>query len=286
MRTSGTCSQGATWKLKAKTDDGRLEVELEVDSNRVGQSWSVRLKDNGVLVWSGTRTTLAPSGSFEVERRIANRAGTDTITAYARHAASGQTCSARLVIPRLTPSDTLPPERTPPCAVSSSPSSPASPSPSRRSSACSATPRSPSDCRCARPRATATVRRRPRARAPRRARPRVPPSSGDDHGGDRPPGVSDDEPGDDHGGDRPRTGDDNLRPRLGRRLEQLGRRLGQLGPRLRLRRLRATARATTAPTTPRATARAATTPTTRPTTTAAHSGSESGDDSGGHGSDD
>ena len=96
VRTSGTCSQGATWKLKAKTDDGRLEVELEVDSNRVGQSWSVRLKDNGVLVWSGTRTTLAPSGSFEVERRIANRAGTDTITAYARHAASGQTCSARL----------------------------------------------------------------------------------------------------------------------------------------------------------------------------------------------
>ena len=56
----------------------------------------VRLKDSGVLVWSGTRTTLAPSGSFEVERRIANRAGTDTITAYARHATSGQTCSARL----------------------------------------------------------------------------------------------------------------------------------------------------------------------------------------------
>ena len=32
---------------------------------------------------------------------------------------------------------------------------------------------------------------------------------GDDHGGDRPAGVSDDAPGDDHGGDRPRTGEDN-----------------------------------------------------------------------------
>ena len=31
----------------------------------------------------------------------------------------------------------------------------------------------------------------------------------DDHGGNRPAGVSDDPPGDDHGGDRPRTGDDN-----------------------------------------------------------------------------
>ncbi|HWO52486.1 MAG TPA: hypothetical protein VNN23_12865, partial [Ornithinibacter sp.] len=32
---------------------------------------------------------------------------------------------------------------------------------------------------------------------------------GDDHGGDRPVGASDDEPGDDHGGDRPRSGDDD-----------------------------------------------------------------------------
>ena len=31
---------------------------------------------------------------------------------------------------------------------------------------------------------------------------------GDDHGGDRPAGVSDDAPGDDHGGDRARTGAD------------------------------------------------------------------------------
>ena len=99
VRKSGTCSQGATWKLKAKTDDGRLEVELEVDSNRAGQSWSWRLRDNGVLVRTGTATTLAPSGAFEVERRIPDRAGTDTITAHARHAASGQTCSARIVFP-------------------------------------------------------------------------------------------------------------------------------------------------------------------------------------------
>src|SRR6478672_10829834 len=28
---TGTCSSGAGWKLKVKTDDGRLEVEGEVD---------------------------------------------------------------------------------------------------------------------------------------------------------------------------------------------------------------------------------------------------------------
>jgi len=99
VRSSGTCSSGATWKLEAKTDDGRIQVELEADSNRVGQTWSVRLKDNGVLVYSGTAKTGAPSGSFSVGRRIPNRAGTDTVTATATRTATGQTCSARLAFP-------------------------------------------------------------------------------------------------------------------------------------------------------------------------------------------
>ncbi|MBT9256559.1 hypothetical protein KMZ32_14110 [Phycicoccus sp. MAQZ13P-2] len=94
-KASGTCSQGATWKLKAKADNGRVQVELEVDSNRNGQSWAWTLRDNGTKVGSGTAVTVAPSGSFTVARRIANRAGTDTITAVATHA--GQTCSARVV---------------------------------------------------------------------------------------------------------------------------------------------------------------------------------------------
>lgn len=100
VRASGSCSSSATWKLKAKADDGRLQVELEVDSTRVGQAWSVKLKDNGVVVYTGTRTTRAPSGSFSVERRITNRAGSDTITATAKNKSTGQTCSARLVFPR------------------------------------------------------------------------------------------------------------------------------------------------------------------------------------------
>lgn len=99
VRTEGSCSGSADWKLKAKTDDGRLEVELEVDSNVVGQSWSVTIKNQGATVFTGNRVTLAPSGSFEVDRRITNRAGADTITALATHAASGQTCRGSLTFP-------------------------------------------------------------------------------------------------------------------------------------------------------------------------------------------
>ena len=93
VERQGACSAGAVWKLKAKHDDGRIEAEFEVDSNRVGQMWNVRLFDNGVHVFRGPRRTVAPSGSFSVERRIANRAGTDTIRAVALNARTGQRCA-------------------------------------------------------------------------------------------------------------------------------------------------------------------------------------------------
>ena len=54
---TGTCSDGARWKLKVKTDDGRLEVEGEVDSNQSGQTWSWKIKDNGSVAAKGTATT-------------------------------------------------------------------------------------------------------------------------------------------------------------------------------------------------------------------------------------
>lgn len=99
VRAFGTCSQGSAWKLKAKADNGRIETEVEVDSNRVGQVWSVQLRDNGVLVHSGTARTVAPSGSFSVERLIANRAGTDRITATMSTTSTGETCSGVVVYP-------------------------------------------------------------------------------------------------------------------------------------------------------------------------------------------
>jgi hypothetical protein len=97
VRASGKCSAGSTWKMKAKPDDGRIEVELEVDSNRVGQLWSVALSDNGTRIFTGNRRTTAPSGSFEVELRTANRAGADRFTATAR-TANGEVCSARVTL--------------------------------------------------------------------------------------------------------------------------------------------------------------------------------------------
>jgi hypothetical protein len=90
----GTCSASSSSKIKVNADDSRIETEFEVDSNQVGQVWKVTLSDNGTVVAKGKATTAAPSGSFEFRRRIANQAGTDTITANAKNKATGETCSA------------------------------------------------------------------------------------------------------------------------------------------------------------------------------------------------
>ena len=95
----GSCSGSTDWKLKAKHDDGRLEVEGEVDSNRNGQSWRWRMIHNGSVSARGWATTHAPSGSFEVERRIANRAGSDRISTLARNRATGERCYGSVVLP-------------------------------------------------------------------------------------------------------------------------------------------------------------------------------------------
>ena len=93
---TGNCSAGSNWKLKAKNEDGRIEVEFEVDQNRVGRRWRVTLVQNGRTVFSGIRRTLAPSGSFEARRILPNRPGADRITGRARALSGSETCRGSL----------------------------------------------------------------------------------------------------------------------------------------------------------------------------------------------
>ncbi len=88
VTASGDCSQRGTYKLSAKTDDAGIAVEYEVDTNRVGQTFTVRLTDNGDLIARRTVTTHGASGSFSINKLAANRAGTDTIRAHAVHGAN------------------------------------------------------------------------------------------------------------------------------------------------------------------------------------------------------
>jgi|SRR5688572_647741 hypothetical protein len=89
----GTCTSSTTSKLKLSEEDGRIEVEFEVDQNRNGVRWSVVLRRPTTVLVRTTRVTRAPSGSFELRRVVADLAGRDRITARAT-SPSGEVCRA------------------------------------------------------------------------------------------------------------------------------------------------------------------------------------------------
>jgi hypothetical protein len=93
VRAAGTCSRGSTAKIKLSDEDGRIEVEFEVDQNRVGVRWAVRLRQNGRVVSRTTKVTRAPSGSFEARMVVPNRAGADRFVATATR--RGEICRAQ-----------------------------------------------------------------------------------------------------------------------------------------------------------------------------------------------
>ena len=98
VRRSGSCSAHADWKLKAKPDDGRLEIEAEVDSNVNGQTWRWRFRHDGRIFAQGRSRTRAPSGSFSLERRPDNHAGVDHFRFRAVNRGTGEVCVGRLRI--------------------------------------------------------------------------------------------------------------------------------------------------------------------------------------------
>jgi predicted ATPase len=93
----GACTGATDWKLKLSEENGRIEVEYEVDQNRVGDAWRVRIRHDGDLVFAGTRTTRGASGSFEVRIVQANRSGDDVFTGRAVNLRTGEVCGGRAV---------------------------------------------------------------------------------------------------------------------------------------------------------------------------------------------
>ena len=93
----GACSGVSDWKLKLSPDNGRIEVEYEVDQNRTGDAWRVRIRHDGDLVFAGTRTTHGASGSFTVRILQRNRNGDDVFRGRAVNLRTGEVCGGRAV---------------------------------------------------------------------------------------------------------------------------------------------------------------------------------------------
>jgi len=91
----GACTGADGWKLKAKHDDGRLEVEFQVDTDRAGQVWHVAITDNGTAIVSGARTTGVDGATVEVHP--ADLVGVDLIHAVATRGSA--TCAGSVALP-------------------------------------------------------------------------------------------------------------------------------------------------------------------------------------------
>jgi hypothetical protein len=98
ISSAGKCTAASSSKIKVRPRDGRLEVEFEVDQNRNGVKWNVRLKDNSTVVFLGSAITKGPSGSFSIERKINDTAGSDVVTGIGRNPKSGERCVARVTV--------------------------------------------------------------------------------------------------------------------------------------------------------------------------------------------
>src|SRR4051812_4727067 len=97
VRKAGTCTGSSSSKIKLGPEDGRIEVEFEVDQNRSGVRWKVALRRNGTRFASTHRTTRGRSGSFEIRRTGTDGAGANRITARAT-GPSGEVCTAAATI--------------------------------------------------------------------------------------------------------------------------------------------------------------------------------------------
>ena len=91
---AGKCTSATTSKLKLSEENGRIEVEFEVDQNRNGVRWTVSLTRNGSRFARMIRTTRPPSGSFEARALARNAAGAEVIRGRAV-SPSGAVCTAR-----------------------------------------------------------------------------------------------------------------------------------------------------------------------------------------------
>jgi membrane protein implicated in regulation of membrane protease activity len=96
VRVRGTCSPGRVAELRVRADDGKLRVELRVDSRRRGETWTVLLLHERRIA-ARVKVATRSGGSLRVRRLLPDLFGTDTVVARAT-GPGGATCrvSARL----------------------------------------------------------------------------------------------------------------------------------------------------------------------------------------------
>lgn len=82
VRRAGTCSRSSDVELRLRADDGRIRVELEIETSRRGTRWSVIVLHERRTTFRGEIRTRS-DGSLELRRSVPDWFGTDTVVVRA-----------------------------------------------------------------------------------------------------------------------------------------------------------------------------------------------------------
>jgi len=82
VRRVGVCSRASDVELRLRADDGRIRVELEIETARRGARWSVIVLHERRTAFRGAIRTRS-DGSLELRRSVPDWFGTDTVVVRA-----------------------------------------------------------------------------------------------------------------------------------------------------------------------------------------------------------
>jgi len=98
VRATGRCDRGVAARLRLRGREGELRANLEIDHARPGSSWRIVLVQDRRVVWRGRARIGAGSDSLEVERRLRDLPGADSVAGRA-WGPGGVTCSVTATLP-------------------------------------------------------------------------------------------------------------------------------------------------------------------------------------------
>lgn len=98
VRATGTCDRGATIRLRLRARDGELRVNVEIDHARPRSRWRIAVVQERRVAWRGRARVAPGSRSTEIEPRLRDLPGADSVRARA-WGPRGVTCAVAATLP-------------------------------------------------------------------------------------------------------------------------------------------------------------------------------------------
>ncbi|WP_139977919.1 hypothetical protein [Nocardioides litoris] len=93
---SGRCD-GATFKLEVEKDDGRYEIDTDIDDARPGSQWRIVLKQDGRTLANVVRRADSDGDVDGVDRERRDTRGTDRFVLRVNKVGTSGGCALRIV---------------------------------------------------------------------------------------------------------------------------------------------------------------------------------------------